>query len=75
MSKFRDLDQLLEQSWKTPAVSKPPRVPKKPEVKINFDADRFRWYFKNRDGKTIEQWRKLIDEEMFKCEEQISLDL
>ena len=70
MSKYRDLDQLLAASWKSPAVSKPPRATKEPKRKYYFDAERFRWYFKNRDGIKIEQWRELIDEEMRKCDEQ-----
>ena len=36
------------------------------EEKIFFDAERFRWWFKNRDGRTLQQWRDLIDAEMRK---------
>jgi len=38
-------------------------LPKPPE-KIYFDADRFRWYFKHRDGWNLQQWRDYIDAEM-----------
>ena len=31
---------------------------------IYFDTDRFRWWFKNRDGKTLQQWRDFIDAQM-----------
>lgn len=42
-------------------------IPPKPE-KIYFDADRFRWYFRDRDRKTLQQWRDFIDGEMRKEE-------
>jgi len=32
--------------------------------KIFFDADRFRWYFRERDGMKLQQWRDLIDSQM-----------
>lgn len=37
----------------------------KPE-KIYFDAERFRWWFAQRDGMKLQQWRDLIDSEMRK---------
>lgn len=45
---------------------RPPRPvrTKTREPKIYFDADRFRWYFHKREGRTLQQWRDAIDEEM-----------
>jgi len=43
------------------------RTPKHLERKVEpvyFDADRFRWYFHKREGRTIQQWRDAIDQEM-----------
>ena len=38
----------------------------KPQPKIFFDAERFRWFFRQHEGKTLAQWRDLIDTEMRK---------
>lgn len=46
-----------------PAIHTPRPVQRKVE-RINFDADRFRWYFHKREGRTLQQWRDAIDQEM-----------
>lgn len=44
-------------------VKPPTRIPKV-EIRLNFDADRFRWYFKGRDGLSLQEWRDKLDEEI-----------
>ena len=64
MGKYKDLDALLWQQKLTHVPVTPARV--KPPVRLIFDADRFRWYFKNRDGLTIQDWRNQIDKEILR---------
>jgi len=54
------LDALLDSCRRN---GRPAKFPPKVE-RIFFDTDRFRWYFKNRDGKTLQQWRDEIDSSM-----------
>lgn len=47
------------------------KTPRRLEIKherIFFDADRFRWYFHKREGRSLAQWREAIDAEMRKAE-------
>ena len=39
---------------------------RKPPERLYFDADRFRWWFTHRDGKSLQQWRDEIDAQMRK---------
>lgn len=51
------LDALLDSCRRN---GRPAKLPTKHE-KIYFDTDRFRWYFRLRDGKRLQQWRDEID--------------
>lgn len=31
---------------------------------VPFDADRFRWFFSNRDGRSLQSWRDEIDQQI-----------
>lgn len=50
-----------------PKIHTPRQLDRKVE-RCYFDADRFRWYFHKREGRTLAQWREAIDEEMRKEE-------
>lgn len=50
-------------------IRTPARLVAKHE-RVYFDADRFRWYFHKREGRTLQQWRDAIDEEMRREETQ-----
>lgn len=60
------LQELLHPRAKSlprPTIRTPQAIHRKVE-RINFDADRFRWYFHKREGRTLQQWRDAIDQEM-----------
>ena len=63
------LDQVMGRTTKRDKIHIPkPLHVRRREHKIFFDADRFRWYFHKHEGKTLQQWRDAIDEEMLKDE-------
>jgi len=66
MGKYKDLDGLLWQAMKVSRPTTTVHVATKPEVRLGFDADRFRWYFKNREGRSIQEWRDIIDKEILR---------
>lgn len=49
---------------KRDTIPAPRKLHKPPAEKIYFDAERFRWYFHKREGRTLQQWREQIDKEM-----------
>ena len=65
MGRYKDLEGLLWEEMKlSKQIQKPKILPRNTQIKLQFDANRFRWFFRDKDGKSLQEWRDIIDREI-----------